>query len=73
MKKESDIFPREIFKSDIVFHRKICFGHKILKYLSTFQIHWKIEHKQLKSNKIKQDMCKSDSIFPNLESSTIFD
>ena len=37
-----------------------------------FQFHCKIEHKQLKSNQIKQDMCKCDSMFPNLESSTIF-
>ena len=34
--------------------------------------HCKSEHKQVKWSKIKQDMCKSDSIFPYLESSSLF-
>ena len=31
--------------------------------IGTFQSHCKCEHNQIKSNKIAQDMCKSDSIF----------
>ena len=48
-KTKSDIFPWDIFKSDIFFIRR-----KILKYFNdffitgTFQIHCKSEHKQVK-------------------------
>ena len=50
---------------------------KLLKYsyhfkIAIFQFHSKSEHKQVKSNKIKQDTCKSNSIFPCLQSFTIF-
>ena len=37
-----------------------------------FQFHCKNEHKQVKSNKIKQSICKSDSIFSCLQSRTSF-
>ena len=40
--------------------------------IGIFQFHCKSKHKQVKSNKIKQDMYKSDSIFPYLQSSTLF-
>ena len=51
-------------------------GRKILKYFNDFY-NWhlsiiKNEHKQVKKNKIKRSMCKSDSIFPDLQSSTLF-
>ena len=32
--------------------------------IGIFQFHCKRDHKQVKLNEIKQDMCKSDSIFP---------
>ena len=38
----------------------------------TFQFHCKSEYKQIKRNKIMQDMCKFDSIFPYLQSSALF-
>ena len=49
----------------------------ILKYFNdfiiiTFLFHCKSEHKQGKSNKIIRDMCKSDSIFPYLQITTLF-
>ena len=31
----------------------------------------KVKYKQVKWNKVKRDMCKSDSIFPYLQSSTL--
>ena len=37
-----------------------------------FQLQCKSEHKQVNRNKIKQDMCKSDRIFPYLQNSTVF-
>ena len=45
---KSDIFPRKIFKSDIIF-----IGHKILNMpvtfvIGTFQSHCKREHNQVK-------------------------
>ena len=40
--------------------------------ISIFQFYCKNEHKQVKRNKIKADTCKSDSIFPYLQSSTLF-
>ena len=36
-----------------------------------FQFHCKSEHKQVKWNKITPDMCKSDSIFPYLQSTAL--
>ena len=39
--------------------------------ISIFQFHHRSEDKELKGNKIKQDMCKSDSIFPYVQSSTL--
>ena len=70
---KSDIFSWEIFKSDI-----ILIDRKVRKdfndfYSNIFQFHWKLEHKQLKWNKIKRDMCKSDSIFPNIKSGRVFE
>ena len=41
--------------------------------ISIFQFHCKSEHKQGKWNKIKRDMCKSDSIFPYLQIITLFE
>ena len=40
--------------------------------IGIFQFHRKKEHKQVKQNKIKQGMCKSDSTFSYLQSSTLF-
>ena len=40
--------------------------------IGTFKSHCKCEHNQVKWNKITQDMCKSDSIFPYLQDSTQF-
>ena len=37
------------------------------------QFHCKSEHKQVKRNKIKQDIWKSDSVFPNLQGIKIFE
>ena len=34
--------------------------------IDTFQFNCKSEHKQVKWNEIKEDMCKSDSVFPYL-------
>ena len=51
-------------------------GCKILKYLNDwiciFQFYCKSEHKQVKWNKIKPDMWKSNSIVPCLQSITLF-
>ena len=41
-------------------------------WVGIIQCHCKSEHKQVKSNKIKQGRCKSNSIFPFLQSSTQF-
>ena len=59
----SDIFRWDIFKFDTI----SFFNRKILTYFneSIFQFHCKSERKQVKSNEIKQYMCKSDSIFPH--------
>ena len=40
--------------------------------IGIFQFYGKSEHKQVKRNKIKQDMCKSDSSFSYLQGSTLF-
>ena len=40
--------------------------------IGIFQFHSKSEHIQVKGNEIKEDMCKSDSAFPYLQSSTLF-
>ena len=40
--------------------------------IGIFQFLWKGEHKQVKWNKIKRDICKSGGIFPYLQSSTLF-
>ena len=40
--------------------------------IGTFQSNCKSEHNQVKRNKVTRDMCKSDSIFPYLQSSTLF-
>ena len=58
-----DIFPRDIFKSDIIF-----IGHKILKYFNDFyNWHFSISlqkwAKSSKVNKIMPYMCKYGSIF----------
>ena len=37
-----------------------------------FQFHYKGEHKQIKCNEIKREMCKSDSRFPYLQHGTQF-
>ena len=37
-----------------------------------FQFDCESEHKQVKWNKIKQNMCKSDIVFPYLQSNTLF-
>ena len=51
---------------------------KYLNILMTFLIgifhfHCRSEHKQVKWNKIKQDICKSDILFPNLQSIIVFE
>ena len=74
----------EMKQNQTFFHRtysnliSIFIGSKILKFSMTFiidifQCHCKIYRKEVKWNKIKQDMCKSDSIFPNLQSITVFE
>ena len=40
--------------------------------IDIFQFHCKIEQEQIKGNEIKRDMCKSDSMFPYLQRSTLF-
>ena len=40
--------------------------------IGTFQFRCKTEHKQVKRNKITQKMYKSESIFPHLQSSILF-
>ena len=40
--------------------------------IGSFQFYSKSEHKQVKWNKITWEICKSDSIFPYLQSSTLF-
>ena len=40
--------------------------------ISIFQFPHKSEHKQVKWNEIKQDISKSDSIFPYLQPGTLF-
>ena len=40
--------------------------------IGTYQSHRKSEHNQVKWNKKTRDMSKSDSIFPYLQSSTLF-
>ena len=40
--------------------------------IDTFQPHCKSEHNHVKWNKTTQDMCKSSSIFFNLQNSTLF-
>ena len=40
--------------------------------IGIFQFYGKSEHKQVKRNKIKQDMCKSDSSLSYLQGSTLF-
>ena len=52
-------------------------GHKILKYFNDFYnchlpISLQSKHRQVKWNKIKHVMCKTDSIFPYLQISTLF-
>ena len=49
-------------------------GRKVLKCFNdwNFSIHYKSEHKQINWNKIKGNMCKSDSIVPYLQSRTLF-
>ena len=40
--------------------------------IGIFQFHCKSEQKEVKLNKIKRNMYKSDSIFPHLQSITVF-
>ena len=40
--------------------------------IDTFQFHCRSEHKQVQRNKMIQYMYKYDSIFPYLQSSTLF-
>ena len=40
--------------------------------IGIFQFQCKSEHTQIKRDKIKQDMCKSESFFPYLQSITVF-
>ena len=40
--------------------------------IGIFQFHCKSEHKQVKWKESKEDMWKSDSIFPYLKSGTLF-
>ena len=66
IKKKSDLFPWDIFKSDIIFHWTQ--STKMFQWLKFFNC----EHKQVKWNKIKGDICKSDSIVPYVQSRTLF-
>ena len=67
---KSDIFPWDIFKSDIICH--ILKNISMTFIISTFQSHCKIEHNQAKQNKITHNMVKCDSIFPYLKNSDLF-
>ena len=40
--------------------------------IGIFQLRFKSEHKEVKWNKIKQEICKSHNIFPYLKISTLF-
>ena len=40
--------------------------------IAIFQFHCISEHKQVKGNEIKGDMCKSDSTLPYLQRGTLF-
>ena len=68
-KIKANIFPYDIFKSDI-FH-----WLQILKYLNEFcnlyiyTLQW--AQTKMKQNKIKRDIDQSDSIFFNLQSITV--
>ena len=53
---KSDIFPRDIFKPDIIF----IFPEILKCFKDVYNWH------------LKLDMCKSDSIFPYLQSNTLF-
>ena len=73
MKTKSDIFPWDIYNYDIIFQ-----WSQYSKYFNDFYdwhllISRNIDHKQLKWKKIKQDMYISESIFPNLQSITVFE
>ena len=47
-------------------------GHKIIKYFNDFN-NWNFSISLQKWNKITKHMCKSDSIFPYLQGSTLFE
>ena len=68
---KSDIFSWDIFKSNI-FHWPQNIKYFNDFYHDIFQFYCKCEHKQIKWNEIKQDMCKCDSIFPYLQRHTLF-
>ena len=41
--------------------------------IDMFLFHCKSEHKQVKESEIKQELCKSDGIFPYLERGSLFE
>ena len=70
--KQSQVYFHGIFSNLTSF----LIGHKIIKYLND----WRKWHISISSqkwiqvywNEIKRDMCKSDSIFPDLQRGTLF-
>ena len=63
-KSKSDIFRWDIFKSETIsFFIEKCYSISMTFIFDTFQFHCKSESKQVKSNEMQHDMCKSDSIF----------
>ena len=67
-----DIFSWDIFRSDVIFHWSQYYNISITFIVGTFQFHCQSKHKKVKRNKITREMCKFDSIFPYLQSSTLY-
>ena len=62
---------RYFFMGHIFLLTPFFIGCKIIIFIiGIFQFHCKSEHKQVKWNKMKEDMFKTDSIFPCLQSSS---
>ena len=63
----------EIKQNLTFFHGKCSNLESFLISRKIFQFNCISEHKQVKKNKIKRYMCKSDRMFPNLQSITLFE
>ena len=61
---KSDIFPWDILKYGKTFYlSQNMKKYKITFIIGIFQVHCKSKHKQVKSNQIKRNLCKSDIMF----------